>query len=184
MRLYKIEQMTKEITDIEDQLLVMDAQDGNSEAMEKLVRRWQERLWKYAYRLTSDNQAASDVTQQAWIGIIKGIRRLNDPANFKPWAYRITTNKAANWIKKKTKERKLSIEDIDDQEQKVQNETGIKELLNKLDIKKRAVLNMYYFEELSVSQISTALRIPKGTVKSRLANARNELKFLYEEYLK
>ncbi|MBN2590333.1 MAG: RNA polymerase sigma factor [Sedimentisphaerales bacterium] len=172
--------MIKEITDIEDQLLVMDAQDGNSEAMEKLVRRWQERLWKYAYRLTCDNQAAWDVTQQSWIGIIKGLRKLNDPANFKPWAYRITTNKAANWIKKTSKDRKVNIDDIDEREQKVQKEIGIKELLNKLDIKKRAVLEMYYFEELSVSQISTALRIPKGTVKSRLANARNELKIIWQ----
>ncbi len=172
--------MNKEITDIEDQLLVMDAQDGSSEAMEKLVRRWQERLWKYAYRLTCDNQAAWDVTQQSWIGIIKGLRKLNDPANFKPWAYRITTNKAANWIKIKSKERKLSFDDIDEREQKANKEIGIKELLNKLDIKKRVVLEMYYFEELSVSQISTALRIPKGTVKSRLANARNELKIIWQ----
>ncbi len=172
--------MNKEITDIEDQLLVMDAQDGSSEAMEKLVRRWQERLWKYAYRLTCDNQAAWDVTQQSWIGIIKGLRKLNDPANFKPWAYRITTNKAANWIKKKSKERKISLDNIDEREQKESNEIGIKELLNKLDIKKRVVLEMYYFEELSISQISTALRIPKGTVKSRLANARNELKIIWQ----
>ena len=173
--------MKKEITDIQDQLLVMDAQDGSSQAMEKLVERWQERLWKYAYRLTCDNQAAWDVTQQSWIGIIKGLRKLNDPANFKPWAYRITTNKAANWIKKKCKERKLSIDDIDQPPQSVDKEIGIKELLKKLDIKKRVVLEMYYFEELSVSQISTALKIPKGTVKSRLANARKELKVLWQK---
>ncbi len=172
--------MTQEITDIEDQLLVMDAQDGSSEAMEKLVRRWQERLWKYAYRLTSDSQAAWDVTQQSWIGIIKGLRKLHDPANFKSWAYRITTNKAANWIKSNKKVRKLSLDDIDEREQKAQKETGIRELVDKLDIKKQTVLEMYYFEELSVSQISTALRIPKGTVKSRLANARNELKFIWQ----
>jgi RNA polymerase sigma-70 factor, ECF subfamily len=173
--------MTKEITEIEDQLLVMDAQDGSSEAMEKLVRRWQERLWKYAYRLTCDNLAAWDVTQQSWIGIIKGLRKLHDPANFKPWAYRITTNKAANWIKKNSIEKKLSLDAIQEQEQKVESEIGIREMLKKLDIKKRVVLEMYYFEELSVSQISTALRIPKGTVKSRLANARNELKIILQK---
>ena len=176
--------MKNEITEIEDQLLVMDAQDGNAEAMEKIVRRWQERLWKYAYRLTSDHQAAWDVTQQSWIGIIKGLRKLHDPANFKPWAYRITTNKAVNWIKKKSKETNLSIDNIQQPEQKVQKDIGIKELLEKLDIKKRAVLEMYYFGQLTVSEISTALRIPKGTVKSRLANARNELKELYEKNIK
>jgi len=175
--------MKKEITEIEDQLLVMDAQDGNAEAMENLVRRWQERLWKYAYRLTSDHQAAWDVTQQSWMGIIKGLRKLHDPANFKPWVYRITTNKAANWIKKNSRERNLSIDDIQEQEQKIQKDIGISELLGKLDIKKQAVLSLYYFEQLTVSEISTALRIPKGTVKSRLANARKELKELYQKYI-
>lgn len=173
--------MNKETTEIEDQLLVMDAQDGSSEAMEKLVRRWQERLWKYAFRLTSDNQAAWDVTQQSWLGIIKGLRKLHDPANFKPWAYRITTNKACNWIKQNRKEKYISLDDIQDREQKVQKDIGIKELLGKLDVKKQAVLNLYYFEQLTVSEISTALKIPKGTVKSRLANARNELKILWQK---
>ena len=171
--------MKKEITDIEDQMLVIYAQDGSAEALEKLVKRWQERLWKYAYRLTSDSQAAWDVTQQSWLGIIKGLRKLHDPANFKPWAYRITTNKAFNWIKKKRKEQNLSIDDIRDNEQNVKKETGIRELLSKLDIKKQAVLNLYYFEQLTISEISTALKIPKGTVKSRLANARKELKIIW-----
>ena len=75
--------MANKRSDIEDQLLVMDAQDGDAGAMEKLVRRWQKRLWQHAFRLTSDSQAAWDVTQQSWLGIIKGLRKLHDPANFK-----------------------------------------------------------------------------------------------------
>jgi len=74
--------MKREITHIEDQLLVMDAQDGNTKAMEALVSRWQKKLWRHAFRLTADPQAAWDVTQQSWLGIIKGLRKLNDPANF------------------------------------------------------------------------------------------------------
>jgi RNA polymerase sigma-70 factor, ECF subfamily len=173
--------MNKVITEIEDQLLVMDAQDGSAAAMEKLVRRWQERLWKYAFRLTADSQAAWDVTQQSWLGIIKGLKKLHDPANFKPWAYRITTNKAWNWIKQNRKEKYISLDDIRDIEQKGQKDTGITELIKRLEIKKQAVLNLYYFEQLTVSEISTALKIPKGTVKSRLANARKELKILWQK---
>ncbi len=60
-----------------DQLLVMDAQDGDAQAMEKLVSRWQKRLWQHAFRLTSDSQAAWDVTQQSWLGIIKGLQKLS-----------------------------------------------------------------------------------------------------------
>ncbi len=104
--------MKNELSNIEDQLLVMDAQDGDVKAMEELVGRWQKRLWQHAFRLTSDNQAAWDITQQSWLGIIKGLRKLNDPANFKAWAYRITTNKSIDWIKKDKAVKHISIEEV------------------------------------------------------------------------
>jgi RNA polymerase sigma-70 factor (ECF subfamily) len=174
--------MANERSDIEDQLLVMDAQDGDVEAMDKLVSRWQKRLWQHTFRLTSDRQAAWDITQQSWLGIIKGLRKLNDPANFKAWAYKIATNKSIDWIKKDKAVKNISIEEIQNHQHKEKKDVGVKELLEKLDIRKRAVLYLYYFEQLSVSEISTALKIPNGTVKSRLANAREELKELWQQY--
>ncbi|MHC4311914.1 MAG: RNA polymerase sigma factor [Planctomycetota bacterium] len=161
----------------------MDAQDGKARAMEMLVSRWQKRLWQHALRLTADEQAAWDVTQQSWLGIIKGLRKLNDPASFKAWAYRITTNKSIDWIKKNKTVKQVSIDEIQDHQQKEKKDTGLKELLQKLDIKKRAVISLYYFEQLSVPEVSVALKIPKGTVKSRLSKARKELKVLYHKYL-
>jgi RNA polymerase sigma-70 factor (ECF subfamily) len=59
---------------------------------------------------------------------------------------------------------------------------GVKELVRKLDFRKKVVLSLYYFEQLSISEISIALKIPNGTVKSRLAKARKELKELYQEH--
>jgi RNA polymerase sigma-70 factor (ECF subfamily) len=174
--------MTEERSDIEDQLLVMDAQDCDAQAMEKLVSRWQRRLWQHAYRLIGGTEAAWDVTQQTWLGIIKGLRKLHDPANFKAWAYGITTNKSSDWIKKSRAARQVSIEDIQNPQQKEKKDTGVKELLEKLDMKKRVVLSLYYFEQLSVPGISVALNIPTGTVKSRLASAREELKKLWQKY--
>lgn len=174
--------MNAEYSDIEDQLLVMDAQDGDASAMEKLVTRWQKRLWLHAYRLTDNVQAAWDVTQQSWLGIIKGLNRLEDPANFKAWVYKITTNKAADWYKKNKAVSYAPCELLETIECKEQKEIGIKELLDKLDIKKKIVLSLYYFEQLSISEISNALNIPAGTIKSRLAAARNELKELWQKY--
>ena len=174
--------MKREITNIEDQLLVMDAQDGNIKAMEMLVSRWQKKLWRHAFRLTSDTQAAWDVTQQAWLGIIKGLKKLHDPANFRPWAYKITTNKAINWIKKNRVSREKIVGEIPEITDKEKKDTGLKELLEKLEMRKKVVLCLYYFEQLSISEISVALKIPEGTVKSRLANARSELKELYQQH--
>ncbi|MDH4238012.1 MAG: sigma-70 family RNA polymerase sigma factor [Phycisphaerae bacterium] len=177
-----IDRMDRSVDQLVDEILVMDAQDGRARAMEMLVSRWQKRLWKYALRLTADEQAAWDVTQETWLGIIKGLRKLNDPANFKAWAYKITTNKSIDWIKKDKNIKKISIEEIKNHHQKEKKDAGLKELLQKLDVRKRAVISLYYFEQLTVPEVSTALKIPKGTVKSRLAKARKELKELYQKH--
>ncbi len=174
--------MKEESSSVEDQLLVMDAQDGDAEAMEKLVSRWQKRLWQHAFRLTADNQAAWDITQQSWLGIVRGLRKLRDPANFKAWAYKITTNKSIDWIKRRKRTKQISIQEIQDPPHEEKQNTDIRELLQKLGMKKRAVLSLYYFEQLSISEISIALKIPNGTVKSRLHKAREELKKLWQEH--
>jgi len=170
-----------------DEILVMDSQDGNAKAMEMLVSRWQKRLWQHAHRLTGDTEAAWDITQQSWLAIIKGLRKLHDPANFKAWAYRITTNKSADWIKRRQKQRQKEtaideVQEARDRRNEVESDSGLRELLEKLDIRKRAVLSLYYFEQLSIAEIGSALKIPAGTVKSRLSNARKELKELWHKY--
>ncbi|MBN1457328.1 MAG: sigma-70 family RNA polymerase sigma factor [Sedimentisphaerales bacterium] len=167
---------------IVNELLVMDAQGGDAKAMEKLVSFWQKPLWQHAFRLTDDSQAAWDVTQQTWLAIIKGLNKLHDPAKFKAWAYRITTNKSINWIKKREASKYVSIEQLGDHQQKECEEYGVKELLEKLGIKKKTILCLYYLEQLSIYEISIALNIPQGTVKSRLFNARQELKQLWDKY--
>jgi RNA polymerase sigma factor (sigma-70 family) len=173
----------RSVEQVIDEILVMDCQSGSARAMEMLVGRWQKRLWKYAYNVTNDAEAAWEITQESWLGIIKGLRKLQDPANFKAWAYRITTNKSIDWIKKKSAARKVGLDDVQNHQHKNENDAGLEEMLEKLDIKKRAVLNLYYFDQLSVPEISIALKIPKGTVKSRLFNARRELKELYQKHI-
>ena len=174
--------MNNECSNIENELLVMDAQAGDAGAMEKLVSRWQKRLWLHAFRLTADNQAAWDVTQQTWLGIIKGLRKLHDPANFKAWAYRITTNKSIDWIKKTKANKQVNMEQIQAHQCEVKKDTGIHELLERLDMRKKVVLILYYFEQLTVPEIGIALKIPKGTVKSRLHSGRKELRVMAEIY--
>jgi len=177
-----IDRVDRSVEQLVDEILVMDSQSGSVKAMEMLVSRWQKRLWQYAYRLTGNAEGAWDVTQESWLGIIKGLRKLHDPANFRAWAYRITTNKSIDWIRKRKAVTQISIEEIQDHQQQEKKDTGVKELLQKLDVKKRAVISLFYFEELSVLEISVALKIPKGTVKSRLHKAKKELKELWQQH--
>ena len=176
--------MDRPVEQLVDEILVMDCQSGSVKALEILVSRWQKRLWHYAYRLVGDTEAAWDITQDSWLGIIKGLRKLHDPANFKAWAYRITTNKSIDWIRKSKAVKQISIEELQDhQHEEEEKDTGVKELMVKLDVRKQVVLSLYYFEQLSVPEISVALKIPQGTVKSRLYKARKELRRLWQEYI-
>ena len=174
--------MDRTVEQLIDEILVMDCQSGRVKAMEMLVSRWQKRLWQYAYHLTGSADAAWDITQDGWLGIIKGIAKLHDPARFRPWAYKIITNNANDWIKKKKDTKKISNEVTKAPSHEEKKDIGVKELVQKLEFRKKVVLSLYYFEQLSVSEIGVALRIPKGTVKSRLAGAREDLKKLYQKY--
>ncbi len=160
----------------------MAAQDGNAKALEKLVCLWQKKLWQYVFRLTADVHASWDITQQCWLEIIKGLRKLHNPANFKAWAYRIATNRTIDWLKDKNRSQHINLESIEVDRSQKDSDSQVKELVQKLKNESRAILSLYYFEQLSVSEISIALNVPPGTVKSRLFTAREELKQLWEKY--
>jgi len=72
---------------LNDELLVLRCQEGDAEAFELLVGRWQGRLWRHAWRLTGDENAAWDAVQETWVGISRGIVRRADAAAFPAWAY-------------------------------------------------------------------------------------------------
>jgi RNA polymerase sigma factor (sigma-70 family) len=166
-----------------DELLVMECQDGSVRALDRLVSRWQKRLWRYAYRLTGDAEAAWDVTQESWLGVIRGLARLHDPARFRPWIYQIVTHKADDWIagNAKTRRRRVEMKPEEDQWQDREESDEIQNLLRELPDQSRTVLTLYYLEGLSIAEAAQVLGIPEGTVKSRLHAARNELKALWQQ---
>jgi len=169
--------------DIFDELLVMRCQDGDRESLTELVHRWQPRLLCHAMRFTREHEAAADVVQEAWLAIVRGIRNLDDPACFPPWAYRIVTNKCADWIRGRRRERAstvpLAAEPAARQspaENAQEDVSDVREAIKQLPPDQRAILSLCYIEELSIRNIAEALSLPAGTVKSRLHYARSRVK--------
>jgi len=175
--------------DILDELLVLRVQDGEPESLETLTLRWQPRLLRHALRLTTDHDAAAEIVQEAWVAAIRGIRRLRDPAMFRGWVYGILSNKAADWVRcrQRTRQMHISFEtnepdvasndsDISQRECRDRQIEELRAAMALLSIDHRAVLSMHYGEEMSVEEISRALAIPEGTVKSRLHHARERLR--------
>ena len=174
--------MKDNLSKIENQLLVMAAQDGNQAAFEKLVSLWQKKLWQYVFRLTTDVHASWDITQQCWLEILKGLKKLRDPNKFKAWAYRIATNRSMDWLRDEKKNQHINLESIEVDGDQKEDDLQVKELVQRLKSDSRVILSLHYFEQLSISEISIAMNIPPGTVKSRLFTAREELKQLWKKY--
>lgn len=172
-----------------DEYLVACARDGDQRAFTQLVERWQGKLLAHAFRLAGDREVARDAVQDAWTDIARSLRKLRDTAAFPAWAYRIVTRRVADHIRKAQKRRALATEI---QEQPVDdtimvdsiesNADGIplKQAIATLPQGQRAVIALFYTEELSVAEISAVLSVPAGTVKTRLMNARRKLRQVLE----
>ena len=173
---------------LNDELLVLRCQEGDAEAFEALIGRWQRRLWRHAWRLTGEESAAWDALQEAWIGISRGIRRLADAAAFPAWAYQIVSNKCRDSIRRQQRRREAAAaysERIGREEQEAaaaqQRHGTLMEALEQLSGPDRAVLSLRYEEQFDTAEIACILGIPEGTVKSRLFHARQRLRKYLEE---
>jgi RNA polymerase sigma-70 factor, ECF subfamily len=168
-----------------DQILVMDAQSGHSEAFDALISRWQKRLWWRAYSLTAHTEAAWDITQESWLDIVRGLSRLNDSAKFGAWAYRIVSNKARDWLRRNGRWHSADIESEDlcastDDQGKHETAADVHDILRRLPIRSQEVLKLYYFDALGLAEVARILDVPEGTVKSRLHTARAEFRNYWE----
>jgi RNA polymerase sigma factor (sigma-70 family) len=165
---------------IADEWLVLQSQDGDARAFEVLVSRWQDRLWRHARRLTRDDASAWDVVQDAWMSVLKGLRRLDDPGAFAGWAYRIVTFKCVDHLRREERRKEVENRHPMPETYPVHEEDNDVEVLRialgDLSVEQRAILSLHYQEELGVERIAEILGIPLGTVKSRLHRARATLK--------
>ena len=167
--------MRKSRDRIYDELLVLKCQQGDKEAFEELVARWQKCLWHYAHQMTGSEAAAWDIVQETWLGIIKGIRKLEDVDVFPQWTFRIANNKCADWLRKQHLQSRLNSELVK-QEQKESNKDrnddekaeSLNAAIEKLSPDSRALLTLRYREGFDIGQIAEILCIAEGTVKSRI----------------
>lgn len=165
---------------IHDEVLVLRSQQDDAEAFEELVRRWQCRLWSYARHLVGE-EAAWEVSQESWVAIVKGLPRLARPGAFPCWAFRIVSGKCADWVRARQRDRTVSL-DGEPPHPPISPDaiSPVSTALGLLPPESRAVLLLRYGQELAIRDIALVLRIPEGTVKSRLHHARRRLAELME----
>lgn len=169
-----------------DQHLVLRCRQNEPAAFDELLRRWQERLWRHARRLTGDSEAAWDVLQETFLAVSQGIWRLEDAAYFRTWVYSIATHKSMDWLRRREREKRR----IEEYASAVAagadcvKERGLTDDLSyaiaQLPPEDQSILSLRYDGELSTVEIAKVLEIPEGTVKSRLYTVRRKLRELME----
>ena len=189
----------KRVTTEDDDLqYVVLCQKGDVEAFEILVERHQKKMLNIACRMLSDYDEACDVVQDAFLAAYKSLNKFKAEAKFSTWLYRIVVNYTKNRLKQRKNLARHEGESLDEfaegqgggtaclsaassgnpSEILEQNEreTHVQKCISTLDVEYREVLVMRDIQGFSYEEIRDVLRIPDGTVKSRLSRARNALK--------
>ncbi len=171
-----------------DRFLILQYREGNTSVLSVLVKRYHKLFCEKAYWVTKDKEIAKDIAQESWIIIIKKLHTLENVDSFKSWAFRIIYTRAIDAIKQRNKENKKlessviiepDTQSSEDQKNLIQLE--LLKAIQELPKEKQDIIRLFYAEEYSIIEISVFLKIPIGTVKSRLFKAREKLKSILKK---
>lgn len=164
---------------------------GDKRAFEDLVSRYEKTVYRLCYRFFYNEQDAMDATQEVFLKVYRAIERFEGRSSLKTWIYRITANTCITLAEKHKKEKDGLLQTIihwwNDRDQVTPEEEVIEKLQRKINRRmvsnKIAVLPENYrvpvilkdIEGLSIERIAEILKVPQGTVKSRLSRGRRLL---------
>ena len=175
-----------------DEQLVQRYRTGRNEAFEVLINRYRQELFHFLVRFTGSREAAEDVFQEAFIQVHMSIDTFQTNLRFRPWLFTIAANKARDYLRKSNRRPLTSLTlagtgQVEDrsvldllqadlalpQEEAEQEETRtlVRATVTSLPDHLREILLLAYFHQIPYKQIAQTLKIPLGTVKSRLHTA-------------
>jgi RNA polymerase sigma-70 factor (ECF subfamily) len=192
----------------EDRELVSACQKGNVDAFEDLVRKYQRRMINIAYRMTGDYDEACEAVQETFLSAHRSIRKFRGEAKFSTWLCGICINHARNRIRQARSRSRYEVSVADDppggregefppeaeardlpivdQLERKELQEKVQQCINSLEGEHREIIVLRDVEGFSYEEIGDILRLPDGTIKSRLFRAReilrNRLKRVLGDY--
>jgi len=189
-------------TEMNESELILAARKGDVDAFKQLVLRYQDRIYNLAVRILGDEDDAGDIMQNTFLTAYLNLPRFRN-GSFLSWLFRIATNSCYDIFRQHKRHPVMSMEDKDLGEEKLvpldnisssnmipeveyerhEFEEVVQHALNQLDIDQRVVVILVDQQEFDYQEAAQILRIPVGTVKSRLARARLRLRQLLNSTL-
>ncbi len=180
------------LPDATDEQLVQIYRTGRGEAFEVLIKRYRQELFHFLVRFTGSRQSAEDVFQEAFIQVHLSIDTFKTDLRFRPWLFTIAANKARDYLRRSNRRPLTSLSaassgqgeersvldllqaDLDlpvDQAEQEETRQLVRATVAALPDHLREILLLAYFHQIPYKQIAQTLKIPLGTVKSRLHTA-------------
>jgi len=185
-------------TEDEDAQRVSLCKNGDVDAFEVLVKKHQKRMLNIAYRMIGSYEDACEVVQDAFVSAFKNMQNFEERARFSSWLYTIVINLSRNRLKQLeiksyredsslndpvfTDESQITVEPASDEPSVLERlekrdvQKKVQGCINSLDNESREVVVLRDIQGFSYDEISDMLKIPEGTVKSRLFRARYTLR--------
>ena len=179
--------MKRDMTDLNDTELVTLSLDGDEIAFGILVKRYEVQMYRTAIGIVKSNEVARDVTQRSFLKCWEKLDSYNANHKFFSWLYRIIVNESLNYLRKEKNHVEIP-NDYSTQEGplsyllKSELLKSLATSINNLSDDHRIVIQLRHFEGLSYEDIADVLDIDKKTVKSRLYEARMNLRNMLSDH--
>jgi RNA polymerase sigma-70 factor (ECF subfamily) len=167
---------------VEDADLISRVRKGDVEAYNLLVSRWEKRVFNYLLRITGSPDDALDLSQDAFLKAYQNIGKLDDPARFGPWLYRIAHNEAYSTFRKRRPETALdeganaAIFERAAPGFSIDLALAVTAALDRLNPEQREAVVLKVYEGFKFEEMAEVIGCPVSTVKSRLYTALDLLK--------
>jgi RNA polymerase sigma-70 factor, ECF subfamily len=181
----------------EDNSIIKKHKNGDPTAFEDLVLAYQDKIYNLCRYMLGNAHDAEDAAQDTFLKAYQALPKFRPEASLYTWLYRIATNTCIDYKRKPVFESLFGdseegerlvhdrASDAPSPEQLYQSkqiDQALKEGLGKLSSKLRAIIILKEIEELSYEEIADTLEISMGTVKSRIARAREELQKMMQKF--
>jgi RNA polymerase sigma-70 factor (ECF subfamily) len=178
--------MNRDSKQVLTEWLVLTAQTGQEQAFRDLYHLWQADLQRFALSRIQRAEGADEVLTEVWLAIARGLQKIDDPACFPRWAFRIVERRCSDWIRQRERDRRreqlasAKAEDLAPSPPNPPAESDAVHVLHaaisRLPQDQQELLRLCYDHGRSVAEIAEILGIPAGTVKSRLFSIRATLR--------
>ena len=169
---------------MENSALIISCQHGDLNSFAELYKIYSKNALGTAYLIAGSKGIAEDIVQETFIECWKSFQRLQNPATFEVWFYKILVRTGWRMVKRYNLTIPMDDDSLDGLVQAMQlnkeldaSETRmtVGQALEKLSLPLKTVVILYYYDDMSIKDIANVLGCLQGTIKSRLHNARKQL---------